>query len=64
MFSGIVEESATVESLSKQTEPYRLTVRSALDHVSTELGDSICVSGVCLTVVKKESSSDSWLLYS
>ncbi|MCB9029951.1 MAG: riboflavin synthase [Deltaproteobacteria bacterium] len=51
MFSGIVEESATVVSLNTEDLPYRLSVRSALDHTQTQLGDSIANDGVCLTVV-------------
>jgi riboflavin synthase len=53
LFSGIVEESAQVLELSRGREPVRLVVRSRLDHALTQLGDSICISGVCLTVVHK-----------
>jgi len=51
MFSGIVEESASVHQLVDQCEPFKLVIKSALDHKETGLGDSICIDGVCLTVV-------------
>jgi riboflavin synthase len=57
MFSGIVEESAQVVSIEKTREPVRLVIKSGLDHASTKLGDSICISGVCLTVVAKNSGN-------
>jgi riboflavin synthase len=53
MFTGIVEEVARVESLVSSGSGKRLSIRSALDHADTSLGDSICISGVCLTVVAK-----------
>jgi riboflavin synthase len=56
MFSGIVEETAKVVSLSRSSECCRLALRSGLDHRETRIGDSICVSGVCLTVVHKEGA--------
>jgi len=52
MFSGIVEESAIVQQFAQTTEPFRLTIASKLDHSDTEIGDSICIDGVCLTVVQ------------
>ena len=54
MFTGIVEEVARVESLVSSGSGKRLSVRSNLDHSDTALGDSICISGVCLTVVEKK----------
>lgn len=62
MFSGIVEESAEVVSFDKAREPARLEVKSSLDHAETKLGDSIAISGVCLTVVKKEGQKLSFEL--
>jgi len=52
MFSGIIEESAVVQQFIQTTEPFRLTVTSELDHSDTGVGDSICIDGVCLTVVE------------
>ena len=50
MFTGIVEELGTVESLEDQGDAVRLTVRGPLVTEDAELGDSISVNGVCLTV--------------
>ncbi len=57
MFTGIVEEIGTAEAL-ELGEPgpdgqrgARLTVRAPLATSDAHLGDSIAVSGVCLTVV-------------
>lgn len=51
MFSGIVEELAEVLLLDQRADPCRLVVKSALDHSATHIGHSLCVNGVCLTVV-------------
>jgi riboflavin synthase len=50
MFTGIVEETATVVSTTREGAITRLTLRTALDLTDTRLGDSIAVDGVCLTV--------------
>lgn len=55
MFSGIVEESASVVDFTMLDGLAKLTVQSELDHSRTKLGDSILINGVCLTVVKKEA---------
>jgi len=54
MFSGIVEEAATVVSLRQTAAEARLVIKSGLDHSGTKLGDSICTDGVCLTVVEHD----------
>jgi len=46
MFTGIVEELGTVESLRDAG----LTVRAGTVLDGTRKGDSICINGVCLTV--------------
>lgn len=56
MFTGIVEEIGTVEALEPGTDAdgvvtdARLRVRGPLVTSDARLGDSIAVSGVCLTV--------------
>src|SRR6202045_1559092 len=52
MFTGIIEEVGRVTSITNQNENRRLTV--AATHLVKELkkGDSIAVSGVCLTAVE------------
>ena len=56
MFSGIVEETAEVLRMVSTPGGTRLTVKSSLDHRETRIGDSICICGVCLTVVALERS--------
>ena len=51
MFTGIVEELGTVEAVEQQSDAVRLTVRATTALEGTDLGDSIAVNGVCLTVV-------------
>ena len=64
MFTGIVEELGTVESLERQSDAVRLTVQATTVLEDASLGDSIAVNGVCLTVVSKGStdgtSTDLW----
>src|SRR5699024_9820328 len=50
MFTGIIEELGTVDSLSPGTDPARLRIRSPHVLEGIALGDSIAVSGCCLTV--------------
>lgn len=50
MFSGIVEETALIDSII-EGDPVKIRVRSCLDHSATNIGDSIAIDGVCLTVI-------------
>jgi len=52
MFTGIVEEIGTVEMLEVAGQDARLRVRGPLVVSDARLGDSIAVSGVCLTVTE------------
>jgi len=55
MFSGIVADVGTITRAEDRDGGLRLSVEShALGMDDVQLGDSIAVSGVCLTVVKKE----------
>ena len=59
MFTGIIETTATVESLQRLQSEWRLVVGNGeLDLADLQIGDSIAVSGCCLTVV--ELSVDSF----
>jgi riboflavin synthase len=61
MFTGIIEEMGTVKALRREAGAARLLVSAATVLDGTSLGDSICVNGVCLTVVemgKNEFSAD------
>jgi riboflavin synthase len=51
MFTGIIEEMGTVKALRREAGAARLTLTASKVLDGTVLGDSICVNGVCLTVV-------------
>lgn len=53
MFTGIVEEIATVVGLIRSGKLARLEVEAAVTVEGTEIGGSIAVNGVCLTVVER-----------
>jgi len=57
MFTGIVEELGTVESLAPQAAGSRLRVRAPLVCDGLRAGDSVSVNGVCLTVVDPRESA-------
>ena len=50
MFTGIVEDLGEVEAIDHQGDFARIYVRSSVVTSDARPGDSICVSGVCLTV--------------
>ena len=52
MFTGIIEEVGTVASIEQQKQNRRLTVTSSRLVKELKKGDSIAVSGICLTVVE------------
>jgi len=52
MFTGIVEETGTVESIRQSDNAIQLAVRARVCARGTEVGDSIAVNGCCLTVTK------------
>ena len=51
MFSGIVEEAATVVQLEKEQENLHITMQCSFTH-ELKIDQSIAHNGVCLTVVK------------
>lgn len=57
MFTGIVEELGTVDLLQRQADSARLRIRAALVVQDAELGASIAVNGVCLTVTEFDHES-------
>ena len=57
MFTGIIEELGQVVDWQQTTDAARLTVRAPLAVSDAGHGDSISVSGVCLTVVDR---GDDW----
>ncbi|GAA1515146.1 riboflavin synthase [Agromyces terreus] len=51
MFTGIIEELGTIERVERTGDAARITVRGPRAVEGVKHGDSISVSGVCLTVV-------------
>ena len=62
MFTGIVEETGTVERIKPSAKSIELTVRAKLTARGLKVGDSLAINGCCLTVVKILSRSKSKLL--
>lgn len=56
MFTGIVEDIGKVDQIRRVGDVYQLHVMTSLDLADTQLGDSIAVNGVCLTVTSLELS--------
>ncbi|HWQ79428.1 MAG TPA: riboflavin synthase [Anaerovoracaceae bacterium] len=54
MFTGIIEETGRVERVTRGAKSSRLRIRAGRVLEDTRAGDSICTSGVCLTVAKLE----------
>ena len=60
MFTGLVEEKGTLVSVSKspvaEGDTSDLRIRGEICSVNATIGDSICVNGCCLTVVRIDGS--------
>jgi riboflavin synthase len=52
MFTGIVQETGTVEKIARGAKSIALTVRAAISARGLKPGDSLAVNGCCLTAVK------------
>lgn len=50
MFTGIVEEVGTIDTISRGANSAVLTIRAEKVLAGTKVGDSIAVNGICLTV--------------
>jgi riboflavin synthase len=51
MFTGIVEETGVIRSLSRKKDAYRLNILTGKRLASLKEGDSLSVNGTCLTAV-------------
>ena len=60
MFTGIVEEVGTITAIETEGTDARLLVRGPLVTSDARLGDSISVSGVCLTVTELPGDGTFW----
>mgnify|MGYP001605256412 CR=1 FL=1 len=52
MFTGIVEETGTIERIEPSARSIELTVRAPTCGRGLKVGESVAVNGCCLTVVK------------
>lgn len=57
MFTGIIEEIGEITAVTPSGDGVRLTVRAPLAVSDARHGDSIAISGVCLTVVDQDAAS-------
>jgi riboflavin synthase len=55
MFTGIVEETGTVERIKPVANAIQFTVRTRLTGKGLKVGDSLAINGCCLTAVKLSS---------
>lgn len=55
MFTGIIEELGEVTAVERTADAARITVRGPLAVSDARHGDSISVSGVCLTVIAQDA---------
>ncbi|WP_332663485.1 riboflavin synthase [Aeromicrobium sp.] len=53
MFTGLIEEKGTITAVEELGDSVRLTIRGPLVVSDAQHGDSIAVSGVCLTVMDR-----------
>src|ERR1700739_1523147 len=51
MFTGLVEEVGTVEKIERRGENHRITVHAPNTAKELKTGNSVAVSGVCLTAL-------------
>jgi len=57
MFTGIIEDTGKVSRIEHRGREKRLTLELPLHLTEVQLGDSINVNGVCLTVVQKKKQA-------
>ncbi len=57
MFTGIVEEIGTIQGIKKGNKSSKLLIKANKVLDKTNLGDSICTNGVCLTVTNLDKNT-------
>jgi len=62
MFTGLVEKTGTLVSVERDGEAARLCILAKAWEDSFELGESISVEGVCLTLTRFDEVGDAWEL--
>jgi riboflavin synthase len=56
MFTGLIESTGTIDRISNRGNYKVLTVKPNVSFENIELGESIAIDGVCLTVVSFEKA--------
>jgi riboflavin synthase len=57
MFTGIIQAVGQIETITPMGEDIKLSIATnALDTTDIQLGDSVAVSGICLTVVNSSAT--------
>ncbi len=57
MFTGIIEELGRVKAIEQQADAVRLTIEGPIAVSDVKRGDSIAVSGTCLTAVEFDENT-------
>lgn len=52
MFTGIIEETGIIKEINRSSKSVKLCIEASKVLEETNLGDSISISGICLTVVE------------
>ena len=55
MFTGIIKNKAQFVSLKKYKSKYFLTLNSVQRFTNKDIGSSISINGICLTLIKAKS---------
>ena len=55
VFTGLVEETGTIQAISKQAPGARIAIKTKKIASDARLGDSIAVNGCCLTIVAMDA---------
>ena len=63
MFTGIVEESGNVESITTSAKAIALAVSARICGRGVKIGDSLAVNGCCLTVTKRTAEARRTILH-
>ena len=57
MFTGIIEELGVIQEIKKSSKSSKLLIKANKVLENTNVGDSICTNGVCLTVTNLKANS-------
>lgn len=60
MFTGLIEDLGTIREIGRKNGSFVIKVDTDLDLSDSKIGDSISISGICLTVVDLEKNSFSF----